>query len=67
MGEILALRTPRHLVTTPAPERDAEILFFTGIRYERMSDAAQGHGLPDSRQPTESRDPPDPRRGAALL
>ena len=57
MGDVIALRIPRLRVMTRAPEQGAEILFFTGVRYERMTD------VPANPDPPESRDPPDePRR-----
>ncbi|MGD9542615.1 MAG: hypothetical protein AB7F41_02785 [Methylocystis sp.] len=41
MGKVIALQ-PRMRATSTrrrAPERDAEILFFLGVRYVRMEDA----------------------------
>jgi hypothetical protein len=57
MGDVIALRIARSRVLTHEPERGADILFFTGVRYERMSE------LPKSLDPSESRDPPDEPRG----
>ena len=42
MGQIIALRSPRPRVLAPASGRGAEILFFTGVRYERMGEAPVG-------------------------
>ena len=58
MGDVTALHIPRPRVMTHAPDRGAEILFFTGVRYERTSE------VPASCDPPDSRDPPDEPRGA---
>jgi hypothetical protein len=49
MGEILPFRIePRPRAATVPPQGPAEILFFTGVRYERHDDGAGG---PQSRAP----------------
>lgn len=46
MGLVLAFQTPSRPAARPQPSRrtepaqSADILFFTGVRYERRSDAA---------------------------
>ena len=52
MGDVVTLRIPRPRATPPAAAGSAEILFFTGVRYERMIAAAESH------------DPRDEPRGA---
>ena len=37
--EIAEYRNPRRASAPPSPVAEAEILIFTGIRYERMDDA----------------------------
>ncbi len=37
MGQVIALR-PSQALQRPAPPSGAEILFFTGVRYYRMTD-----------------------------
>ena len=39
MGEIVAFRTPKPVVAVP-PSGGAEILFFTGVRYQRGIEGA---------------------------
>jgi hypothetical protein len=38
MGDLIAFRTPRHRGREPPRGGTAQILFFTGVRYERVID-----------------------------
>ena len=40
MNELIRFRPTRRLHPSPHDERGAQILFFTGVRYERMAAAA---------------------------
>lgn len=59
MGLVLAFQTaPRRTSVRPAakrsadPAKSADILFFTGVRYERYGDGSSGQ--PDGRRPDAS-------------
>lgn len=55
MGELINLRL-RPALTAPTPERiptarEATILLFTGIRYERMAEPPPARETPDPKKP----------------
>jgi hypothetical protein len=61
MGDVLNLPSPRPRAAAAPAEGGAQILFFTGVRYERMRDAP-----PDGRHDgAGGAPPPGRRRGAA--
>jgi len=49
MGDVLNMPVPRARVAGTPPAGGADILFFTGVRYERMSEAPAARGEPEDR------------------
>ena len=60
-------RRSRWAPACPLPPRTAEILFFTGVRYERVPEARPPapKTLPPKSQPPKSRPPKTPAAGRA--
>lgn len=57
MGDLLVLPSPRLRTRAQAGRADAEILFFTGVRYYRMDDLAEpkAAAVPKRRRSTRAR------------
>ena len=64
MGDLIAFRSPRPTGDARPPGIGAEIFFFTGVRYQRMSDEAQPSSA-KPRKPRERSGPPGRRRRRA--
>ena len=44
MNELIRFRPTRRLRRSPPDDRGAQILFFTGVRYQRMTEDARAPG-----------------------
>jgi hypothetical protein len=55
MGQVIAFRLRAQPKLQPPPDGQAQILFFTGVRYQ--------HDDPDSDAPLHETASPEPRRG----
>ena len=64
MGDLIAFRSPRQSGDAKPSGIGAEILFFTGVRYQRTSDQAQPASA-KPRKPRERSGPPGRRRRRA--
>ena len=64
MGDLIAFRSPRPSGDAKPSGIGAEILFFTGVRYQRMSDETPT-ASPKPRNPREPSGPPGRRRRRA--